>query len=260
MKKKVIMFVLLVIFIGGIAGGGYYLYKKKNEPPMTVKYGSLEEIDRDIERLERLHKAGGLSWQDTYRLGVAFLQKGVADRSASVLEEAVKMHPDYYKSYESLGMAYYRMNRLDDAISAWEKSIGLNRKAVYLKEMIARAKQKIGVGKRANALEEEVKKGGVDWEKRFELAVLYLSLGRVEDSRVMLKKILKEKKDEPDVYHALAQVYIRTGKIDKAVEFMKKAVKLKPDDEKLKKNLEDLEKMRERYEKIKKHIERGGGK
>ena len=259
-KKRIVRIVLMTFFFAALVSAGYYLYERKNVPPETVVYRSLEEVDRDIARLKPLHKAGKLSWQDTYRLGIAFLQKGDVKSAAEALEDAVKQYPDYYKSYESLGMAYFKMNRLNDAISVWEKAVGLNQRAVYLEEMIDRAKQRMDINRRAEALEKEVKKADAGWEKRFELAVLYLSLGRVDDSTNILEEMLKEKKDNPDIYHALAQVYIKSGKFYKAVEFMKKAVELKPDDKRLQKGLEDMKKTLERYEKIKKHIESGGGR
>ncbi|MEK7841154.1 MAG: hypothetical protein AAB197_00645, partial [Deltaproteobacteria bacterium] len=67
---------------------GYYWYKKQNEPPQTVEYKDIGEVDRDIARLEPLDKAGRLSWQDKYLLGVAYIQKGSVADAAKILEEA----------------------------------------------------------------------------------------------------------------------------------------------------------------------------
>src|SRR3989338_4501803 len=178
MKKVIIIIVAAVIFIGAVIGGGYYWYKKQNEPPRTVEYKDIGEVDRDIARLEPLDKTGRLSWQDKYLLGVAYIHKGRVADAAKILEHVTMLHTNFYKVHESLGMAYFRMDNMEKAVSIWEKAIKISPQAAHLEDMINRGKQKIEFRKRISTLEQELKDNQAGWQKKFELAALYLAVNR----------------------------------------------------------------------------------
>jgi len=112
--------------------------------------------------------------------------------------------------------------------------------------MINRGKQKIEFEKRILTLEQEVKDSqAADWQKKFELAALYLAVNRVDDGKARLEEIIKVKKDIPEVYDAIAHAYAMSGDFEKAVDAEKRAVKLRPSDEKFKKRLAELERVME---------------
>jgi Tfp pilus assembly protein PilF len=245
MKRVAIIICLVIIGIGVIAGGGYYWSKKQNEPPQTVEYKDIGEVDKDITKLEPLQNAGKLSWQESYRLGIAYMQRGRTADAAMTLEGVVKRHPGFYKTYESLGMAYYRMDDMEKAVSTWEKALKMSPQAAHLEDMIGRAKQKIEFKKRIATLEQEIKNGQAAWQKRFELAALYIGMKRIEEAKAQLEEIVKVKKDSPEVHDAIAQAYAMSGDFEKAVNAGKKAVKLRPSDEGLQKRLAEMEKVRE---------------
>lgn len=251
MKKIIGVVVLAVIFIGAVIGGGYYWSKKQNEPPPVVEYKNIGEIDADIAKLEPLQKAGKLKWQERYILGVAYLQKGSLVDAAGTLEDVAKLHPDFYKTYESLGMTYYRMDEMEKAVSTWEKAVKISRQAAHLEEMINRAKQRMEFKKRISTLEQEIKQGNTGWQKRFELAALYIGVRRLDDAQIQLEEAVKAKKDSPEMLDTLAQIYAVKGDFDKAIDIEKKAVKLKPLDEDLKKRLAEMEKVRQGIKKAK---------
>ena len=244
--KKVIVIIVAAVIVTGAVGGGYYWYKKRNEPPQTIEYRDIGEVDRDIARLEPLDKAGRLSWQDKYLLGVAYIQRGRMADAAKTLEDVTRLHANFYKVYESLGMAYYRMNDMEKAISIWERAVKMSPQAAHLEDMINRGKQKIEFEKRILTLEQEVKDSqAADWQKKFELAALYLAVNRVDDGKARLEEIIKVKKDIPEVYDAIAHAYAMSGDFEKAVDAEKRAVKLRPSDEKFKKRLAELERVME---------------
>ena len=245
MKKVIIIIVAAVIFIGAVIGGGYYWYKKQNEPPRTVEYKDIGEVNRDIARLEPLDKAGKLSWQDKYLLGVAYIQKGRMADAVKILEDVTRLHTNFYKVHESLGMAYFRMDNMEKAVSIWEKAIKISPQAAHLEDMINRGKQKIEFRKRISTLEQELKDNQAGWQKKFELAALYLAVNRVDDGKARLEEIIKVKKDIPEVYDAIAHAYAMSGDFEKAVDAEKRAVKLRPSDEKFKKRLAELERVME---------------
>lgn len=244
MKKIAVIIVLAIAFIGA-AVGGYYWNKKRNEPPPVVEYKSMGEIDADIARLEPLQKAGKLRWQEMYQLGIAYIQKGRVADAAQTLEQVVKLHPDFYKTYESLGMAYYRMDDIEKAVSIWEKAVKMSPQAKHLEDMINRGKQRIEFKKRISTLEQDIKQGSVAWEKRFELATLYVGMKRWDEAQAQLEEAVKTKKDSPEMFDTLAQIYALKGDFEKAVDAEKKALRLKPSDENLKKRLAEMERVRQ---------------
>jgi tetratricopeptide (TPR) repeat protein len=243
-KRSLLIFGLLVfIVLAGAGAGGYYWLKLINEPPEVPLYANMEEIQRDIERLEGLRlETNGLSWQDTFILGVAYIQARMFDEAVTTLEEAIRLKPGFHKSYESLGMAYFRLGELEKAVKSWEEAHRMRPEATHLEEMIDRAERKRAFENRVSALEKAVEKGRAGWRNRLELASLYIAMKRVEDAKAHLEEALKEKKDSPELYDALAQVHAMGGDFDKAVEAEKMAVRLNPDDEAMKKRLEELEK------------------
>lgn len=248
MKKVIIIIVAAVIFIGAVIaviGGGYYWYKKQNEPPRTVEYKNIGEVDRDIAKLEPLDKAGRLSWQDKYLLGIAYIQRGRMADAVKILEDVTRLHPNFYKVHESLGMAYYKMDDMEKAVSIWEKAIKISPQAAHLEDMINRGKQKIEFRKRISTLEQELKDNQAGWQKKFELAALYLAVNRVDDGRALLEEIIEVKKDIPEVYDAIAHAYAMGGYFEKAVNAEKRALKLRPSDDKFKKRLAELERVME---------------
>lgn len=256
MKKIIIIVIAAIVIIGVIISGGYYWHKKQNEPPPVVVYQDITEVDNDIARFEPLYKAGKLRWQDMYLLGVAYMQKGRVADAAKILEEVVKLHPNFYKTYESLGMAYYRMDDIEKAVSIWEKVVKMSPQTVHLEDMINKGKQRIELKKRVVSLEQEMKQGQVDWQKKFELAILYIATKRVADAKTLLEDVLKTKKDSAEVYDVVAQAYAMSNDFEKAVNAEKKAVKLKPKDENFKKRLAEMERVREGFKKGEYHKNR----
>ncbi len=236
----IIFFSILIVL-----AEGFYLMVKNTAPPRTITYTDITALERDIQRLEGLKKSGRLSWQDMYRLGVAYIQRGRMEDAAKILEEAEKLYPYFYKTYESLGMAYFRLGELNKAIEKWEKAMAMSDKTQHLGEIIDRARMKLEINKRIATLENVAKTGDIDWQTRFELALLLIATDKTEDARGHLEKILEEKKDVPDVYSAIAQSYAKDGDFEKAVEAQKKAVELNPDDEILRKRLSEMERVRE---------------
>lgn len=251
MKRNIIIPVLVIVFL--VTGAGLYVHYSRKSTlktlPTSVVYKDGAELHADIRRLEKL-KESGLSWQDTFRLGVAYIQEGRVDEAIPLLEDVARVYPDFPKTYESLGMAYFKINRYDKAIELWEKSLKIEPKAEFLKEMIERAKGKMAILGRISDLEKQIKAADAAWQKRFELAILYLSVNRTIDAKAELEEVLKVKKDSADVYDAIAEAHALTGDFDKAIDAEKMALKLHPKNiELLKKRLSDMEKIRDAQKK-----------
>src|SRR3972149_1944443 len=176
MKKKYFALALmLVIALIGI-GGGYYWWKKVNAPPEPFTYQTREDLDKAIKKFEEDRKSTKFTWQDGFNLGVAYIYAERFEDAVKPFEEVKNYRPSFDKTYESLGMAYYRQGNMGKAIEAWQKALELNPSAEHLKDMLERAKRRFEIKNRAEALKEEIGKEEAGWPKRLELAAVYLML------------------------------------------------------------------------------------
>ncbi len=59
--------------------------------------------------------------RDEYEKAVDLFGQGKREEAAAALLELIDKHADFFDAYESLGMIYYKMGRLDDAIKWTER-------------------------------------------------------------------------------------------------------------------------------------------
>ena len=88
----------------------------------------------------------------------------------------------------------------------------LDPSAEHLKDMLERAKRRLEIKNRAEALKEEIGKEEAGWTKRLELAALYLMLMEPDLGHRRTQRGLKDKKKQSqDFYDALAEAYALKG-------------------------------------------------
>ena len=130
------------------------------------------------------------------RVLVDFLQKGqihMANReyedAARVLGELTRREPGMPEGWTSYGLCLVHLNRLDDAIVAYQKAIELGGP---LPRLIVR------------------------------LASLYLETGRPKDAEIVLKTTIDFGERHPTVIRQLAVTYTETGRSAEAIELLAK--------------------------------------
>ncbi len=243
--KKVLSLIVVVVCVVAVSAVAVYYYHKKDRPPEVVDYKDFAALQKDVERLEAARGKGGLSWQDGYRLGVAYIQSGRVQDAIAPLEESRKYNPSFVKTHESLGTAYFRTGRMKEAIEAWQNAMKLNPEAKFLDEMVSMARGRLEADERLSSIEAALKEGpgAKDWHKMLELSVLYMQAGRLPDAREILGRALKVKKDSAEIYDAMAESYALGNEFENAMTYEKKALKLKPRDARLKQRLAEMEKI-----------------
>ncbi len=243
--KKVLKLIVVLICVVAVSAVVVYYYHKKDRPPEVVDYKDFAALQKDVERLEAARGKHGLSWQDNYRLGIAYIQSGRVEDAIAPLEESRKLNQSFVKTHESLGTAYFRTGRMKEAIDAWQNAMKLNPEAKFLEEMVSMAKDKVEVDERLASLEAKLKEvpGNADWHKMLELSALYMQTGRLPDAREILDRALKVKKDSAEIYDAMAETHALGNDFEGAVSYEKRALKLKPKDPRLKQRLAEMEKI-----------------
>ena len=243
MKRPLTIAAILVLGVV-LLGSGYLYNKSRNAPPEPLVYKSAGELAAVVLRLETLKGRSALRWQDAYTLGVAYLHSKRLDEAVETLTEGLRLRPGFYRFYESLGMAYYRLGDIEDAVAQWKLAFEMTAQADHLKKMIEKAERDMGVKKRVAQLEElflDPEAQPVPWHKRFELATLYMTLKRLEEAESQLKMALDAKPDSAELYDILAEVHALAGDFDRAVSAEEEAVRLRPEDEKLAMRLKKMQ-------------------
>ena len=251
----------LSILIVALTAGSYYLYNHITRPLETVIYGSEAELKASIESLEKVKDGGRLSWREKYSLGVSYHQDRRYADAVVMLESFLEEKPETMKAYETLGMAYFRLDKLQEALDSWRKAKDLAGGAPSpLDAMIPDIERTLAVRDRISDLEKILKKdNNKDTEseikpeevsaKRFELALLYLGDNRVDDAVTELEALVKADKKSSDYHSALAQAYAVKGDFDKAYSSVSTALKLNPSDEELQKRKVELGRIKDAIKK-----------
>lgn len=269
MKKFLLGMVFAFVLIGLILGVKY-LYDYVNRPLEVVIYGSAEELKSEVEKLEKVKESGRISWREKYRLGVSYHQSMRYNDAVLVLEDFIKDRPEVGKAYETIGMSYYRLGKLEEAVKNWKMANTMpNRSPSSISSMelmIADVEKTIAIRGRIKQLESIIetskasKDKSVKWGEMFELALLYMGDKKPDKAVLHLEELSLTQKDDADIHATLAQAYAMTGEFLKAYDAMKKASKLKPDEEEFKLRLVELGKLKKALESGEFHKENSANK
>jgi len=242
--KKFLLLMAVVAFIFlpviGRAGEGA---SEADAMPRPPAYKTRGELTAEIKRLEAI---SGRSWQEDFTLGVAYMHAGMTGQALVLLDKTVKERPSFEKGYESLGMARFKGGDMQGAVRAWERALKKNSKAVYLKKMIAAARERLAAAGKAEALLRQVNTGKKKgWEGHLELARLYLTLRDPGKSLVHVNKAIGIKGEDAALLEVQGRAYAGGADYRQAAGAFRKAYALapenSPDRQRLSRMLADME-------------------
>ena len=140
-------------------------------------------------------------------------------------------------TYNDLGYAYYKLNRITESIAAYQEAIRL--RPTYAKALNGlgddlnrqkRFSEAVEILKRAIAVQS-------DYVKHFNLGLAYFGMQDYRSATEELTAVIREKPDFGPAYKSLTTVYSVQGKSNEAIAAAQQAVKLLPQDAEAKKNL-----------------------
>ena len=117
------------------------------------------------------------------------------DKAYAYLKASTRVAPGFYNAWGNLGILYKLNQQYDLAIQSYEYALALNPQDTNTLENLAR---------------------------------LYFTLGKVDESRAIFKKIHKQRLTNPYYYAALANDAAYKNKHDIAIKYLKKAIELEP--------------------------------
>lgn len=185
-------------------GLGLYNQKKIEECIAAIDSAKVLAIKYGDEKTQ--HKAEKVIPQLYNFLGNGALRDGQYDKAIENYNKAIALDPNYSKCYLGMGLAYSKMNNLDKAIEAFDKTIEIGT-ATNKVEDVKDAKSSARDNLLVIAAEEQKKENYADAYKHFTQALKY-------DDKAS------------EAYLGLAAAANKLSKFDDAIEAINKALPL----------------------------------
>ena len=147
---------------------------------------------------------------------------------AAELRRRVRENPDDLDSYLKLGAIYQKLNRLDDAISAYKRAKQLDPENLQIRLALGTLYEARGDLDRAIAEYEEALRISDMPFIHGALATLYQKKGRIDEAISEIKKVLKAEPNLALAHSILGSLYAEKGEIGKAEKELLKAIELDP--------------------------------
>jgi Tfp pilus assembly protein PilF len=193
---------------------------KNTKPAAPGNAVSARELALPQKAQETLHK--GLS---------ALYESRDPAKSLTYFEQVILLAPEYYEAYYDEGIAYLRMRKIDDAQTAFQKSVDLS-KGHFAEPYIELATISADRGKFPEA-ERMVRTGlGIQpdsWRAHYELARILLGEGLPVDAEQSAFESRRLEPKFPTLYVVLANIQLRLGKNEAVIEDLDTYLKLAPD-------------------------------
>lgn len=178
--------------------------------------------------------SGVISSEIYNNLGTAYYRSEKIDESVKAYQKALELDPSYYKSYFNLGVSYLKKQDFDNADKSFIKSLELN--PTYTDAYYALGNSAFFRNKFEDALKYysrtvEINPGfSTGWNA---VAASYHSLNRLDEAILAYKKALLLKPDYTDAAGNLSSAFIAKGDRNSAVKVLEDCLRLLPEDARL---------------------------
>jgi protein O-mannosyl-transferase len=137
-------------------------------------------------------------------LGHAYQKLGRLDEAVEQYKRAVAIYPDDYKAHYNLGVVYDQQGLADKAIQSYQRSIRIN--PAY-----------------PNA--------------RYNLGIIYQNLGEIDKAIIQFRKVTELDPADFQARNNLGVAYARQGKLGKAIAQWEKILEIDPDNSRVRENV-----------------------
>ena len=192
----------------------------------------LQEPVRVLEDAQANRRLQESEWH--YRLGVDALQTERFEEAERELRQAVKLDPNSFLAYFSLGRTYLALKQYDDSVraylacrKAWERSVADSTERGFDRE--AKREDQIRLSQdRIRELESQQRSARSEPERqriRESIALIEVGIRSIERLRGSDRGV----PDPPAEFAlALGSAYLRAGSVDEAEKAYREALKLRP--------------------------------
>jgi len=195
----------------------------------AIIFMNLEEFDKAVERYERAIRTKDPAIQPYQGLFGAYMAMGRYDKARDVLQSYIDTVSDNPQVHLFLAWAYLVQNRNDLSLAEGEKISELASESVFHLFVIGYNAMIQGDLNKAEQVNKELllrENPGIIYEGRERLTILYLLMGKYEESRNQVKMgiELADRFNQPTwkskFHYYLIDNYLRTGSPEKALELL----------------------------------------
>ena len=163
-------------------------------------------------------------------LGVSLMHQGRVTEAIQLYEQALRIQPDVAEIHNNLGNAYARQGRTSEAVGEYERALQLRPGFAAAHNNLGNALMALGriqqaIGEFGEAL--QTRPG--DAETHSNLGFALVQIGRFPDAIEQYGEVLRLSPDNAQAHFDLANVLAGVGRIDEAIEHYHRSLGLRPD-------------------------------
>lgn len=156
---------------------------------------------------------------------------GIYELSVSLYRSLVAIYPDKANYQNNLLSVLMEMRKYQEALKTVKDLLKLNPKGVDLLKKYAALLRLTGSNENAcEILDELIKRGKVDVEIYYNLAICRANMGDLEGSKDAFLKCIALEPHNPFVHKDLGLLYLKINMVDWAQDELNQAVELEPDE------------------------------
>jgi protein O-mannosyl-transferase len=184
------------------------------------------------------------AWQGHNRIGQIFFNRGDFTEAARHFERAVELRPDLADNYNSLGLAYCRLERFEEGIAEYRKGLQLKERKSSTADSSSTATMRTNLANvlalTANNLNDHARTiSGVEAETDRKMA-----MDRYEEAIVQYEKAIEISPQQPAIHRNLGILLANLGRTDEAIPHLQKVLQLVPNEPLARETLDAIEAQR----------------
>lgn len=208
MKRSFASFLALALVSAWLAQPARADYKQ------AVAYYNQGQFDKAIQAIKP-DVDQNPDWEVGHRLlGLSYLALKNNALAVSSLSRAVQLKSKEFSTYYGLGLAYFNMQRYDNAITALNQGEPLASEKDKIKLSSLRGKACFQTKRYSQAVDDltaSMRSGQADWSDYYMLGMSYLNLNRTDEAIQTLEKVQAMKPGQSAVIETLGKAYFKKG-------------------------------------------------
>ncbi|MGA1870688.1 MAG: sulfatase-like hydrolase/transferase [bacterium] len=168
-------------------------------------------------------------------LGLLYDQLALPKKAIKAFKKALTINPDTVYVHNNLGMVYFKSNTLDLAEKEFKEVISFDSDtdpqhiSVAFSNLGGVYMRKGYLDKAVESFKSSITLDSDNVGSYIGLAEAYEYLGKIKQSILQWKYIVKRQSDDHFAYFKLGQLSLAIGKLKEAIKYLKKSLQLKPD-------------------------------
>jgi Flp pilus assembly protein TadD len=156
--------------------------------------------------------------------GIEMLAQSRMDESIAYLRRSIELNPDNANNWSNLGVAYRRLDRLDEAEQAYLQALKRDKADLTALNNLAILYHKTGKGNLAEKYGKKLERYRMQNPYYvIDLAKARMKAGDYKQALKYARKAIGKYDDEDEFYFVAAQIYAQMGDIEKARENLENA-------------------------------------